>query len=109
MSLIPLKQTVTVQKPGGLDEWGRPIPGETAEYKCRIDEGAELVRGANGEEVVSSARILIAGLVDVAIEDTVTYTNELGDAYSADRKSTRLNSSHVKISYAVFCLNKKNQ
>src|SRR5690606_40140642 len=27
----------------------------------------------------------------------------------ADRKSTRLNSSHVKISYAVFCLKKKNE
>src|SRR5690606_41474134 len=26
-----------------------------------------------------------------------------------DRKSTRLNSSHVKISYAVFCLRKKNK
>src|SRR5436309_13406331 len=26
-----------------------------------------------------------------------------------DRKSTRLNSSHVKISYAVFCLKKKIQ
>src|SRR5690606_41631862 len=26
-----------------------------------------------------------------------------------DRKSTRLNSSHVKISYAVFCLKKKKQ
>src|SRR5699024_11584669 len=26
-----------------------------------------------------------------------------------DRKSTRLNSSHVSISYAVFCLNKKKQ
>src|SRR5690606_41998761 len=26
---------------------------------------------------------------------------------SPDRKSTRLNSSHVKISYAVFCLKKK--
>src|SRR5690606_41423549 len=26
----------------------------------------------------------------------------------ADRKSTRLNSSHVKSSYAVFCLKKKN-
>src|SRR5690606_40458310 len=28
-------------------------------------------------------------------------------ALLADRKSTRLNSSHVKISYAVFCLKKK--
>src|SRR5579872_3410805 len=27
---------------------------------------------------------------------------------NADRKSTRLNSSHVRISYAVFCLKKKN-
>src|SRR5437660_8471907 len=27
--------------------------------------------------------------------------------YSVDRKSTRLNSSHVAISYAVFCLKKK--
>src|SRR5690606_9899485 len=30
-------------------------------------------------------------------------------AYWIDRKSTRLNSSHVKISYAVFCLKKKKQ
>src|SRR5690606_7947173 len=28
-------------------------------------------------------------------------------SYKRDRKSTRLNSSHVKISYAVFCLKKK--
>src|SRR5207249_7383345 len=28
---------------------------------------------------------------------------------SIDRKSTRLNSSHVSISYAVFCLKKKNK
>src|SRR6202021_2965616 len=31
-----------------------------------------------------------------------------GDAASLDRKSTRLNSSHQIISYAVFCLKKKN-
>src|SRR5699024_12024911 len=30
-----------------------------------------------------------------------------GQAGGADRKSTRLNSSHVSISYAVFCLKKK--
>src|SRR5690606_5130040 len=31
------------------------------------------------------------------------------DAQGIDRKSTRLNSSHVKISYAVFCLKKKKK
>src|SRR5687768_18031875 len=32
-----------------------------------------------------------------------------GGAAAADRKSTRLNSSHGYISYAVFCLKKKNR
>src|SRR3712207_8211180 len=32
-----------------------------------------------------------------------------GQAPVADRKSTRLNSSHANISYAVFCLKKKTQ
>src|SRR5256885_5513459 len=31
-----------------------------------------------------------------------------GDRLDRDRKSTRLNSSHLVISYAVFCLKKKN-
>src|SRR5690242_21499473 len=31
------------------------------------------------------------------------------NACSADRKSTRLNSSHMSISYAVFCLKKKKK
>src|SRR5699024_11759583 len=35
------------------------------------------------------------------------YPHETKDSI-VDRKSTRLNSSHVSISYAVFCLNKKN-
>src|SRR2546426_4671285 len=32
---------------------------------------------------------------------------EAGDGRQGDRKSTRLNSSHLVISYAVFCLKKK--
>src|SRR5438034_8455041 len=35
--------------------------------------------------------------------------SEIGDWFYSDRKSTRLNSSHTVISYAVFCLKKKNQ
>src|SRR5699024_11821654 len=38
------------------------------------------------------------------------YARKLSDGrYGLDRKSTRLNSSHVSISYAVFCLKKKIQ
>src|SRR5690606_14664664 len=37
-----------------------------------------------------------------------TAIGHLADQPPEDRKSTRLNSSHVKISYAVFCLKKKN-
>src|SRR5690606_40979217 len=36
-------------------------------------------------------------------------TNEPPSYAPPDRKSTRLNSSHVKISYAVFCLKKKKK
>src|SRR5690625_6661507 len=37
------------------------------------------------------------------------YTDTMVDKVETDRKSTRLNSSHVAISYAVFCLKKKKQ
>src|SRR5699024_11938538 len=35
------------------------------------------------------------------------FMNDVGALALIDRKSTRLNSSHVSISYAVFCLRKK--
>src|SRR3712207_7314275 len=34
---------------------------------------------------------------------------QVGEADQRDRKSTRLNSSHANISYAVFCLKKKKK
>src|SRR3712207_8243853 len=36
-------------------------------------------------------------------------TFDAGDVEGQDRKSTRLNSSHANISYAVFCLKKKKR
>src|SRR2546422_10151013 len=39
---------------------------------------------------------------------TVTEASFVNDFATSDRKSTRLNSSHGYISYAVFCLKKKN-
>src|SRR5437773_8549462 len=42
-----------------------------------------------------------------ALAGCVAFENGVAVGYSLDRKSTRLNSSHITISYAVFCLKKK--
>src|SRR3712207_8456483 len=45
----------------------------------------------------------------VSIESRIPFLDyRLVELGAADRKSTRLNSSHANISYAVFCLKKKN-
>src|SRR3712207_8664684 len=45
----------------------------------------------------------------VAHDHRVARAPRLGGEAPEDRKSTRLNSSHANISYAVFCLKKKTQ
>src|SRR2546428_158297 len=49
----------------------------------------------------------IAGHIDELAEFRVLH--QLDGAELGDRKSTRLNSSHDQISYAVFCLKKKKK
>src|SRR2546421_8921928 len=48
-----------------------------------------------------------AGMVGVCLGCAPSLPTVLGGAAKTDRKSTRLNSSHDQISYAVFCLKKK--
>src|SRR5258707_2962057 len=53
---------------------------------------------------------LRSGQIDLYPEYTGTIAQEIlkrSDELTLDRKSTRLNSSHANISYAVFCLKKK--
>src|SRR5690606_40351412 len=45
---------------------------------------------------------------NIALNEEITIRGR-ATAYAGDRKSTRLNSSHVKSSYAVFCLKKKHR
>src|SRR2546426_4611991 len=44
-----------------------------------------------------------------ARQDADAHAHRLGRLWQEDRKSTRLNSSHLVISYAVFCLKKKKK
>src|SRR2546430_7255873 len=48
-------------------------------------------------------------VTQTTLHKNVAHRREKGAAFKADRKSTRLNSSHSQISYAVFCLKKKKK
>src|SRR5690625_4123596 len=52
--------------------------------------------------------LVFVGAFPVMAVTTVVFGLVCGHLVDRDRKSTRLNSSHVAISYAVFCLKKKN-
>src|SRR5690349_23904761 len=52
---------------------------------------------------------IVASLEGFANRGTSMQRPPRGQAAEPDRKSTRLNSSHVEISYAVFCLKKKKK
>src|SRR5690606_41317600 len=65
------------------------------------EEVANLV-AAEVEDVGAPVGLLAAAGVGVLVERGAVEAGQ-------DRKSTRLNSSHVKISYAVFCLKKKKE
>src|SRR5690606_40670529 len=57
-------------------------------------------------EILGVGRIALHEALPFGVGEVAALAaHALGDQ---DRKSTRLNSSHVKISYAVFCLKKKN-
>src|SRR5690606_40409620 len=57
-----------------------------------------------GSSVMATVRFAQLGMYTGHGNDPSPYV-----PFDQDRKSTRLNSSHVKISYAVFCLKKKKK
>src|SRR2546430_12325137 len=56
---------------------------------------------------IGVSRVLVPAVVEMPAEPAQDHRGQ--DCRAEDRKSTRLNSSHSQISYAVFCLKKKKQ
>src|SRR5206468_11466796 len=59
------------------------------------------------DDVADRVAEMVADVSTVATQVETRRTGSFGVLDSEDRKSTRLNSSHDQISYAVFCLKKK--
>src|SRR5690349_23077517 len=99
----------------------RPPPSSTL-FPYTSSSDLRLVHARLLLDVGVGARDVGLGLVVIVVadeifdrvvgEEALELAVELGGQdlvrRDQDRKSTRLNSSHVEISYAVFCLKKKN-
>src|SRR5258708_24828932 len=82
------------------------LPISVQAWAEQEDASLKTVTAAHPAELISRIR----DALDLAPDLIICAGNDLVDSLAlvtADRKSTRLNSSHQIISYAVFCLKKK--
>src|SRR5690554_7149601 len=113
MHIACYKKVVEVTLPG-LKQLQKSLDAKAKEMENVVKIGRTHLMDATpltlGQEFSGYAAQLEYGIK--AIENTLPHLAELALGGTAvgtglDRKSTRLNSSHVRISYAVFCLKKK--
>src|SRR5205085_9863081 len=81
---------------------GRPLASSEQEHQ-RLSKAIALPIFSS--DAISSTAYATEEILFVAVAGTSSLA--LGQARGADRKSTRLNSSHSQSSYAVCCFNKK--
>src|SRR3989454_8452299 len=94
-----------------LDRFSKLL-GQVNEAAVRVNESARGMRGMAGQMAMMSQQQeqestqTLAAVEGLAIAMRQV-ASTAGTSSERDRKSTRLNSSHLVISYAVFCLKKK--
>src|SRR5690606_41861306 len=78
------------------------------DVRAELRKKIESVAAERGLEATLSSLALPVPTFEVGSDAALVRAAESVTGALADRKSTRLNSSHVKISYAVSCLKKRN-
>src|SRR5690625_6644032 len=100
----------------GPHQFGNEDQGWVAHFLISTLTDQPITIDGNGHQVRDI--LYIDDLTDAFLLALQNIENIAGEAFNIgggprnsirDRKSTRLNSSHVAISYAVFCLKKKNK
>src|SRR5206468_11333432 len=107
--IIAAKRTLPKGKPFHLFGAGHPVlfPFLVALGCDLFDSAAYALYARAGRYLTSEGTQLLGDIVEFACNCPACTGISPSEVLEADRKSTRLNSSHDQISYAVFCLKKK--
>src|SRR5438270_7397010 len=89
----------------GCPALGRPFPTRRSSDLSAVCRGS-IRRIVKPLSSMASWTNVVKGTCNAYFLEAI---DDNGFTILLDRKSTRLNSSHSQISYAVFCLNKKNR
>src|SRR2546430_12161810 len=99
---------MSVEQNGQANAASRETSGETRRVTLTVHAGGVAVATLNRPEVLNAVdgpmRADLARVLEQVGSD-----DSIRALILTDRKSTRLNSSHSQISYAVFCLKKKTE
>src|SRR2546422_6455335 len=80
------------------------FPYTTLFRSARLSEPKRIISGTN-----TKAEMICGVYIDPKTKEIYALNGDTQISFVLDRKSTRLNSSHGYISYAVFCLKKKKK
>src|SRR5690606_41667442 len=108
---VPMRAPLLVQEGQHVDVGQKLIQGAVNPHEVLRILGPRAVQQHLVSEVQEVYKSQVASIHDkhiqIIVRQMLKRVNVLESGDTKDRKSTRLNSSHVKISYAVFCLKKK--
>src|SRR5256885_15389736 len=106
-------RVIKVERPGSGDfarGYDQRVQGQSSHFTWINRSKQSLALDLKQDEAMQALLQLLEG-TDVLVQNLAPgAAARMGLSYAAlDRKSTRLNSSHLVISYAVFCLKKKKK
>jgi hypothetical protein len=79
------RDTVTIEPWSDVDSYGAPTYGTGVAYPARIVGHRKIVRDATGQEVVSSAKVIVAADVTVDMRSRITLSQVPGGCTSQPR------------------------
>src|SRR5436309_8507872 len=104
--VLTTTRELAIQVAQSFAEYGKNLPLRSTVVYGGVDMNAQIAQLRKGVEVLVATPGRLLDHVQnktVMLNQVSVLVLDEGDRMLEDRKSTRLNSSHVKISYAVFC------